>query len=1348
MSSADPAGGRRSLKVSRWLDIGLFSVVLVSFVGARLVRLQRLPLLDTTDPVTFGLFPHHLTAGLVAGPAAYLPEPQQGCALIWGLPCAVVFGAAGPTVDSLRLCSLLWQALLLLVFLLLARAASGRRAAALVGLLWVLAPPALAGAALSGLPDHLDGAVLTGAALLLLVTARPRQASRQLFGAGLLVGIAAWFTLDTLLWSLPILVAAWLRLRGAGRRAWVAVGCGLVLGLTPLFALGGFWRSERLADLGPRPEGLLARTVDLFSSQLPWSPGFADPAASVGGLAVSSPALGALYLALLASLGVVATRGEQSGSRLIARVALAGAALHVVGTLLSGLPVNSPYLWPLWPWLVLAAALGLGRLVERTAPGRLLAAAAGVGILTSLFPVGAGPALDPAMPAGAQARTWLGRTAGHNVVTHPLGSEVFTELPAERRRRLVRRQPDRADLLRLHGRGLVREAHAVDLGERGGDPLLAAIGPSLFDAAREYGPRGGFLLLLGAGEEAALLADEHESTVLAPEWIFDRLGPQVASAPDDLRLPLELGIAAGIGSRAFPAWSGDHWAGARGGGSRRADTLLCVALGLWALETSTGVPVPGDVPSLSRCSPAALGVGAGLGLALRLEPSAGPGPDAPRPAWWVGHEGLDPEAFRCAFGSAWSELLVLRRSIAARSAVGPPDFGLACPGGPGLQLPDSGVRHPLCGLLAADARAATVAASSAPERPLDPELLPALLDPGCSAEGQASGARIAAARQDPERVGLMFAALLRSELGALSPAPDVGYRLVRGLVELPFDQVEPRLMELELDWLVDMAGRRLERDWLRPLGVTTGPMVLPEPLRQTARADVASWRERLLRDGPAGLVALNPSGEPPTRGLIRRLQAIHLAAWVEGGTRLEAQIALEVASQLGLVDEPWRALDSRLAERADTELAALGQARPDARVGSWLEEAFGALPPDPAPSVEPATTERLLRPRTRPRAGVHHLGLVLAALLTGLWLLCNRLWPDRRRVWFPLGAVCLPLLALVALECLLALAGAPAPAIRRPSLSLAGPDAPETVVERRVIDGVPHGVLVGGAARSGTFVAAPPPGSRRVFVVGGSSVFGANHLEEDAFPAVLERRLRALHPDRPLEVINAGMGGATSDQVLGFTADLVGYEPDLVVFYLGHNDLRPLASLLDRRLHDLPSLAAWVLVGRLRVTPLLERLLPGRLLDRAGRLDPDAAFLDEEPPSPASRVRALRLLELQATSNVATAARLCRRRGVDALVAVQGQPEVACGPDRDPRDDVCRQQALLRLALGAGRASGAPVVDTAGALRAYRRANEPGLDDQALYWDAIHPTRLGHALIGEALAPTVSRLLDQRVSSP
>ena len=64
------------------------------------------------------------------------------------------------------------------------------------------------------------------------------------------------------------------------------------------------------------------------------------------------------------------------------------------------------------------------------------------------------------------------------------------------------------------------------------------------------------------------------------------------------------------------------------------------------------------------------------------------------------------------------------------------------------------------------------------------------------------------------------------------------------------------------------------------------------------------------------------------------------------------------------------------------------------------------------------------------------------------------------------------------------------------------------------------------------------------------------HSHTEAWPAVLEGKLRAAHPGRAIEVINAGVPGYTSiEQRINFMLRISHLEPDAVVIYHGNNDI-------------------------------------------------------------------------------------------------------------------------------------------------------------------------------------------------
>lgn len=84
-----------------------------------------------------------------------------------------------------------------------------------------------------------------------------------------------------------------------------------------------------------------------------------------------------------------------------------------------------------------------------------------------------------------------------------------------------------------------------------------------------------------------------------------------------------------------------------------------------------------------------------------------------------------------------------------------------------------------------------------------------------------------------------------------------------------------------------------------------------------------------------------------------------------------------------------------------------------------------------------------------------------------------------------------------------------------------------------------------------------PPGRFRVAVLGGSAAWGLGSTADDrSLPGRLETILRAEHPGRDIEVIDAGQPGFTSAQELIYFQRLISrLSPDLVLLFNGYNDV-------------------------------------------------------------------------------------------------------------------------------------------------------------------------------------------------
>jgi len=76
----------------------------------------------------------------------------------------------------------------------------------------------------------------------------------------------------------------------------------------------------------------------------------------------------------------------------------------------------------------------------------------------------------------------------------------------------------------------------------------------------------------------------------------------------------------------------------------------------------------------------------------------------------------------------------------------------------------------------------------------------------------------------------------------------------------------------------------------------------------------------------------------------------------------------------------------------------------------------------------------------------------------------------------------------------------------------------------------------------------------RIFCLGGSTTAGFPYQYNATFPSLLYDRLHLLFPQKNFEVINVGISAINSFSVLDFTHELVHYQPDLFLIYMGHNE--------------------------------------------------------------------------------------------------------------------------------------------------------------------------------------------------
>ena len=87
-----------------------------------------------------------------------------------------------------------------------------------------------------------------------------------------------------------------------------------------------------------------------------------------------------------------------------------------------------------------------------------------------------------------------------------------------------------------------------------------------------------------------------------------------------------------------------------------------------------------------------------------------------------------------------------------------------------------------------------------------------------------------------------------------------------------------------------------------------------------------------------------------------------------------------------------------------------------------------------------------------------------------------------------------------------------------------------------------------------SFAATKSESTRRIFVLGGSTVQGRPYATETAFPTWLRIKLEVAAPDTNYEVINCGGVSYASYRVEKILEEVLTHQPDAVVVYTGHNE--------------------------------------------------------------------------------------------------------------------------------------------------------------------------------------------------
>ncbi len=117
----------------------------------------------------------------------------------------------------------------------------------------------------------------------------------------------------------------------------------------------------------------------------------------------------------------------------------------------------------------------------------------------------------------------------------------------------------------------------------------------------------------------------------------------------------------------------------------------------------------------------------------------------------------------------------------------------------------------------------------------------------------------------------------------------------------------------------------------------------------------------------------------------------------------------------------------------------------------------------------------------------------------------------------------------------------------------------------------------------------------RVFVIGESTTIGYPYFHNGSFHRWLQFRLMSEYPDKKIEMINVSLTAVNSYTVLGFSKEVVRYQPDAVLIYTGHNEYYGALGVgSTNRIGGSPGLVSFLLwLREYKVVQLMTRMIGG-----------------------------------------------------------------------------------------------------------------------------------------------------------
>ncbi len=155
-------------------------------------------------------------------------------------------------------------------------------------------------------------------------------------------------------------------------------------------------------------------------------------------------------------------------------------------------------------------------------------------------------------------------------------------------------------------------------------------------------------------------------------------------------------------------------------------------------------------------------------------------------------------------------------------------------------------------------------------------------------------------------------------------------------------------------------------------------------------------------------------------------------------------------------------------------------------------------------------------------------------------------------------------------------------------------------VARRYFAGSEHVIP---EARNDLFLKDKLAGTFRVFCMGGSSTAGWPFLYNATFPSLLSDQLQRNFPEKNIEVVNFGISAVNSFSVLDLIKELIHFQPDLFIIYMGHNEFYGALGVASTRKigNDRAIIKLYLRLQKIRLVQFVRNIINGLRAQLVGK---------------------------------------------------------------------------------------------------------------------------------------------------